>query len=330
MPVPVARKASAPQADEEDDSEAEEPLASPMKQSLSDESDVEAPVSNDEEEENDVRASPLKKYESSDEEEVHKVSEFQRAESVEIRKSVELTRDELELSKRETVHIVDEVAMKQEEEEPNTNGRHRRAASSSSESEDMNHKTPSPRRSVNLYSSTNEDQRSPSPNVPKVNTDGSVTKAYIAALNNNTTNGHNGEQHDTVSKTERPSKPVKDITQLYVENIARSTPPASPKPVARGKPAKDITQLYTVKIEQTTTNVSSLIADKLSPKKVTIGKLSVLRRKLEFIFSKKAHTGNVFLYPHPHTQKSITNRLFVVKVWLNLGCECQRLERKYL
>lgn len=282
VPVPVARKVSVPQVAEDDDvdSDVEErrsPLkqddsdsehrASPMKQSLSDESEAEegCGVVSSDDEDDDIRASPLKKVESEDEEKL--ASPVPRAESdVEIRRNLELTNDELELSKRETLHIADDEPV------VHTNGRLNRVprdASLSSDSEDekkiVNDKSPSPRRSLNLYSG-NDDQRSPSPNVPKLTTDGSVTKAYMAALNNNNTNGHNGE-HEPVSKTERPSKPVKDITQLYVDNIARSTPPASPKPVARAKPAKDITQLYTGKIEQTTSG-SSLIADKLSPKKV--------------------------------------------------------------
>ena len=117
----------------------------------------------------------------------------------------------------------------------------------------------------------NEDQRTPSPNAAKT---GDVTKAYIAALNNNNNNnsgsggvGNASSDHDPISKSERPAKSIKDISQMYVENITKSTPPASPKPVARTKPAKDITQLYTGKFEQSLGASPSAI-DKLSPKKV--------------------------------------------------------------
>ena len=95
-----------------------------------------------------------------------------------------------------------------------------------------------------------------------------MTKAYIAALNNNNNNNTTTtNDHDPVSRSERPTKSIKDISQMYVENISKSTPPASPKPVARAKPAKDITQLYTGKFEQSLAT-SPNAGDKISPKKV--------------------------------------------------------------
>ena len=267
VPVPVARKVSLPHHDEDEEVE--------------------------------KRASPVKKVESDDEGE-------------------ELTRDEWELSKRETVHLEEDlVASKashsevvedeiseadederqksdsseeeeeekkdeekeidEKEEEPvRTNGgsQHKEDSSSSSSDEEevVEEKPASPKRSLTIQSppsreeNPQEGERTPSPNVPKPNPDGSVTKAYIAALNNN--NNNSPGEHDPVSKSERPTKAVKDITQMYVAKT-NQTPPASPKPIARTKPAKDITQLYTGKFEQGN-NASPGSVDKLSPKKVLV------------------------------------------------------------
>ena len=276
VPVPVARKVSLPQGTQSDD----------------DECDVA------------VRSSPLKQVAAHDSD------------------NEELTRDEWELSKRETVHLDevvaaatpkaaansdDEISEADEEEnqksaassssedeqeekgdqekevsehEPvakSNGGSHHDAASSSDEEEPEPEKAPSPRRSLQIQSppareeSNVEGERTPSPNVPKPNPDGSVTKAYIAALNNNNNNinSSSGSPGDVVSKLERPAKPIKDITQMYVENIAKiSTPPNSPKPTGRTKPAKDITQLYTGKFDQGGNAASPGAVDKLSPKKV--------------------------------------------------------------
>ena len=143
--------------------------------------------------------------------------------------------------------------------------------SSSSEDEEPApaEKVPSPRRSLHVEQPApahNDDQRTPSPSTPKPS--GDVTKAYIAALNNNNNNNTTTtNDHDPVSRSERPTKSIKDISQMYVENISKSTPPASPKPVARAKPAKDITQLYTGKFEQSLAT-SPNAGDKISPKKV--------------------------------------------------------------
>jgi len=262
-PVPVARKTSLqPSRDDESDAD-----------------DV------------DIRASPVKKVDNEE----------------------ELTRDEWELSKRETVHLDEDVSVekathvnvvdddddiseadeeeRQESESSSeeeaevveaaplqTNGGavhdddddHARHQSSSSGSEDeepapveKEEKVPSPRRSLHVEQpppAVNDEQRTPSPNAAKT---GDVTKAYIASLNNNNNNASN----DPVSKSERPTKSIKDISQMYVENISKSTPPASPKPVARAKPTKDITQLYTGKFEQSPATSPSVV-DKLSPKKV--------------------------------------------------------------
>ncbi len=261
-PVPVARKVSLPHHEEEAEVE--------------------------------KRASPVKKVDSEDEGE-------------------ELTRAEWELSKRETVHleedlvaskashsevVEDEISEADEEErqksdssddeekkdeekeieekedEPvRTNGGSQRkedsSSSSSDEEEVVEEKPASPKRLTiqsppSREENPQEGERTPSPNIPKPNPDGSVTKAYIAALNNN--NNNSPGEHDPVSKSERPAKAVKDITQMYVAKT-NQTPPASPKPIARTKPAKDITQLYTGKFEQGN-NGSPGSVDKLSPKKV--------------------------------------------------------------
>lgn len=320
VPVPVARRVSAPRGVSQDDSDVEE-RASPAKAVDSDESEDEeraSPLKHVESDDDSERASPAKEVDSdadersspakrvvasdseSEEERASPAKEVEiEANEVEVRASPlktsvhdgELTRDEWELSKRETIQITEEQNKEEENDnhqvseddddhhhhqdrEIRTNGgsnHHRQSDSSSEEDQEPAHeKTPSPRRSINIPSPVGDQapsqdgERTPSPNVPKLNPDGGVTKAYIAALNNNN-NNHNG---DPVSKTERASKAVKDITQMYAENIAKtSTPPASPKPVARTRPAKDITQLYTGKIEQATSLTSPGVVDKLSPKK---------------------------------------------------------------
>jgi hypothetical protein len=77
---------------------------------------------------------------------------------------------------------------------------------------------------------------------------GDVSKIYTTACNNNNSGTANNNNNNDSNKGER-TKPNRDITQIYTQTIAKASPPASPKVVARSKPASDITKLYTGKFE---------------------------------------------------------------------------------
>ena len=62
-------------------------------------------------------------------------------------------------------------------------------------------------------------------------------------------------------------KPNKDVAELYKQQIAKASPPSSPKVAGRSRPARDITQLYTGKLEAPV-NGAGAGAEKVSPRKV--------------------------------------------------------------
>ena len=63
-------------------------------------------------------------------------------------------------------------------------------------------------------------------------------------------------------------KPNKDVAELYKQQIAKASPPSSPKVTGgRSRPARDITQLYTGKLEAPV-NGAAAGAEKVSPRKV--------------------------------------------------------------
>ena len=68
-------------------------------------------------------------------------------------------------------------------------------------------------------------------------------------------------------------KPNKDVAELYKQQIAKASPPSSPKVTGgRSRPARDITQLYTGKLEAGPVNGAAAAgAEKVSPRKVNVG-----------------------------------------------------------
>ena len=76
------------------------------------------------------------------------------------------------------------------------------------------------------------------------------------------------------SPTSVRRKPNKDVAELYKQQIARASPPPSPKVTGSGgagrtRPARDITQLYTGKLEVAAGGPVNG-AEKVSPRKVKL------------------------------------------------------------
>jgi len=195
----------------------------------------------------------------------------------------ELTQDEVEASKRETVHL--DEAQKAEVIAEVT----RRSADSESADSDSDHEVPAPPieapveakpatiietsvkngdDSDDSSESNSEDEMNVKPSHKnrfassptteeqhelngRRSTNGmDVTKIYKSAVDNNNTksvNNNNIEKGDQGAPTR--TKPSKDITSIYTQTIAKASPPASPRSMPRGRPASDITKLYTGKLE---------------------------------------------------------------------------------
>jgi len=201
----------------------------------------------------------------------------------------ELTQDEVELSKRETVHM-DASNEEIEEHEKVVSRKSSVSSVSSEDDEDIvqeakpatiieEDKKPEASRS-SLSSSSSEDEPATKPIEEEEDAShdhreeaiespvngrrsgsGDVAKIYTSALNNNTktiNNNNNIEKERT--------KPTRDITQIYTQTIAKASPPASPKSAPRARPATDITKLYTGKLEVTRAKTPEP-AEKPSPRK---------------------------------------------------------------
>ena len=184
----------------------------------------------------------------------------------------ELTSAEVELSKRETVHLDDQqkaevVAEVTKEAEESSAASISASSSSSEDEEEVKEVEAKPATIIEAEvideKPSSQDERIASPEVnggrPRsANTNGNITKTYTNALNNNNNNNNNNEKGERL-------KPTKDITQIYTQNIAKASPPASPRSMPRGRPAGDITKLYTGKLE--TGAKTAEPAEKISPKK---------------------------------------------------------------
>jgi len=197
----------------------------------------------------------------------------------------ELTQDEVELSKRETVHL-DEAEKAEVLAEVSRKSSTDSSASSASEEEMMETKSPveampaaiieeEPVNGQNGHmngrnglkveeaiSSSDEDEAikpTASPlNGRRSAGTGAVTKIYTNAIDNNNKTCNN----NNIDKRE---KPTRDITQIYTQTLAKSdTPPASPKSAPRSRPANDITKLYTGKLDA---RARTPEPEKLAPKK---------------------------------------------------------------
>ena len=169
----------------------------------------------------------------------------------------ELTSEEVELSKRETVHldedqkaeVIAEVTRKSSTD-----------SMSSSDSEPPVEAKPAiieevvnghtnghgPNLKVEAVSS-DEDEAPKAPTSPmngrRSATGGDVAKIYTSAIDNNNKTINNN------NNVEKRGKPARDITQIYTQTLAKTTPPASPKSAPRSRPATDITKLYTGKLD---------------------------------------------------------------------------------
>ena len=199
-----------------------------------------------------------------------------------IDEAAELTKDEVELSKRETVHldeaekaeVIAEVTSSRSadsesadsdsedvpvqpvapieapvEAKPATiietsvkNGDDSDSSENSSSEDEMNNIKPSHNNRF-ANSPTTEDHHEL--NGRKSNNGVDVTKIYKNAVENNNNNIEKQGDQGTPTRT----KPAKDITQIYTQKIAAASPPASPRSMPRGRPAGDITKLYTGKLE---------------------------------------------------------------------------------
>jgi len=195
----------------------------------------------------------------------------------------ELTKDEVELSKRETVHLDEaqkaeviaevtrssadlESADSESEEMPAPaapieapveakpatiiergsakNGHDSDSSSESSEEGDMNIKPSHNNRFIESSPTTEEHHEL---NGRRSNNGIDVTKIYKSAVDNNNQKSVNNNNIEKGDQTR--TKPSKDITQIYTQTIAKASPPASPRSMPRGRPASDITKLYTGKLE---------------------------------------------------------------------------------
>ena len=105
-------------------------------------------------------------------------------------------------------------------------------------------------------------ERTPSPGAAQR---ASVTRMYAQAIAEKTNQNGNGSESPSSARR----KPNKNVAALYQEQIAKASPPASPKVSGRSRPAKDITQLYTDKLEAGPVNGAAAAgAEKVSPRKV--------------------------------------------------------------
>lgn len=172
----------------------------------------------------------------------------------------ELTSEEVELSKRETVHL--DEAEKAEVIAEVTRKSSTDSSVSSSDSEppveakpaiieevvngQNGHNGHGPGLKVEAASS-DEDEVAKAPSSPlngrRSATGGAVTKIYTNAVDNNNKSINNN------NNIEKRGKPTRDITQIYTQTLAKTTPPASPKSAPRSRPATDITKLYTGKLD---------------------------------------------------------------------------------
>jgi len=199
----------------------------------------------------------------------------------------ELTQDEVELSKRETVHL-DEAEKAEVIAEVSRKSSTDSSVSSASEEEMMETKSPveakpaaiieeeaavnghqnghAPNLKVEAVSSSSDEDEAPKPPASPLNgrrsaTGGDVTKIYTSAIDNNNKTPINN--NNNIDKRE---KPTRDITQIYTQTLAKTgTPPASPKSAPRSRPANDITKLYTGKLDARARTPEP--AEKLSPPK---------------------------------------------------------------
>jgi len=195
----------------------------------------------------------------------------------------ELTQDEVELSKRETVHL-DEAEKAEVLAEVSRKSSTASSVSSASEEEMMETKSPVEAMpaaiieeeavngqnghingrnglKVEAGSSSDEDEAPKPPASPlngRRSGTGAVTKIYTSAIDNN----NKTETNNNIDKRE---KPTRDITQIYTQTLAKTdTPPASPKSAPRSRPANDITKLYTGKLDA---RARTPEPEKLSPPK---------------------------------------------------------------
>merc|ERR1712223_1419205 len=184
-----------------------------------------------------------------------------------IDEAAELTKDEVELSKRETVHldeaekaeVIAEVTSSRSadsesadsdsedvpvqaaveapvEAKPATiietsvkNGDDSDSSENSSSEDEMNNIKPSHNNRF-ANSPTTEDHHEL--NGRKSNNGIDVTKIYKNAVENNNNNIEKQGDQGTPTRT----KPAKDITQIYTQKIAAASPPASPRSIPRGRP----------------------------------------------------------------------------------------------
>jgi len=195
----------------------------------------------------------------------------------------ELTKDEVELSKRETVHL--DEAQKAEVIAEVT-----RSAASDSDSEEVpvpapveaSHEAkPATIIETHVKNGDDSDDSSESSSEDEINIKPShnnrfessptteehhelngrrsnngidVTKIYKSAVDNNNQKSVNNNNIEKQGDQGAPrTKPAKDITQIYTQTIAKASPPASPRSMPRGRPASDITKLYTGKLETSKT-----------------------------------------------------------------------------
>jgi len=208
----------------------------------------------------------------------------------------ELTKDEVELSKRETVHLDED--QKAEVIAEVTKSASNEPESSDSESEAVEPEVPRPTAAQetasieakpatiipedNSSASSSSDEEITKPshhnfrnnlespeaenhdlNGRRSNNGIDVTKIYTSAVDNNNQKSINN--NNNIEKGETRTKPIKDITQIYTQTIAKASPPASPRSMPRGRPASDITKLYTGKLD--TTNKTQDTSDKPGPRK---------------------------------------------------------------
>jgi len=169
----------------------------------------------------------------------------------------ELTSEEVELSKRETVHL-DEAQKAEVIAEVTRKSSTDSSASSDSEppveakpaiiEEVVNGHTNGHGPSLKVEAVSSDDDEAPKAPTSPLNgrrsaTGGDVSKIYTSAIDNNNKTINNN------NNVEKRGKPARDITQIYTQTLAKTTPPASPKSAPRSRPANDITKLYTGKLD---------------------------------------------------------------------------------
>jgi len=158
----------------------------------------------------------------------------------------ELTSEEVELSKRETVHL-DEAEKAEVIAEVTRKSSSASSVSSSDSEAPVEAKPAIIEEVVNGQNGQNGHNGLEAPSSPlngrRSATGGDVTKIYTNAVDNNNKTVNNNNNN------EKRGKPTRDITQIYTQTLAKTTPPASPKSTPRSRPATDITKLYTGKLD---------------------------------------------------------------------------------